>query len=247
MIDDEFTLMLDEDRRPEPEILRALPVFPLPNTVLLPGMLLPLNVFEPRYLDLVDHVLEAGGHLGIPLLRPGFEDDYAGRPEHEAIFGLGRMVSHQRLPDGRRFIRVEGLGRVRAIEELPPRAEFRELSVEVLPEMAPRDSHQLEVLKAQLERIGGTLDGDDTQMVQSVLRIPDERLMVYAVTAIMPTLGFVAHGDRMSNGRPALLDLQQQCLAARDADERVGTLIECAVGICDELGDSGRWPQRMWN
>lgn len=239
--------MLDDDRRPTAEVLEALPVFPLPNAVLLPGMVLPLNVFEPRYLELVDHVLEEGGYLGIPLLRPGFELDYDGRPEVEPVFGLGRLLSHQRLPDGRRFIRVEGLGRVRATSELPPRASFRELSVEILPELAPTDVHQLEVLKAQLERIAGTLDGDDEQMVQSVLRISDPRVMLYAITAIMPTLGFLAHGDRMSNGRPALLELQQCCLAADDGDGRVDALIECAAGICTELGDSNRWPRRMWN
>lgn len=239
--------MLDRDRMPSDEVLSALPVFPLPNAVLLPGMILPLNVFEPRYLELVDHVLAAGGHLGIPLLRPGYEEGYYERPELESVFGLGRLVSHQRLPDGRRFIRVEGLGRVRSLEELPSRASFREVSVEVLPEDGPGDEHQLEVLKAQLERISGTLDGDDDQMVQSVLRIPDLRLMLYAITAIMPTLGFLAHGDRMTNGRPSLLELQQRCLEAEDADARVETLIECAASICDELGDSGHWPRRMWN
>ncbi|MCA9653149.1 MAG: LON peptidase substrate-binding domain-containing protein [Myxococcales bacterium] len=239
--------MLDEDRKPGPEILAALPVFPLPNAVLLPGMVLPLNVFEPRYLELVDHVLESGGHLGIPLLRPGYEEQYQGRPDLEPVFGLGRLVSHQRLPDGRRFIRVEGLGRVRTLQELPARASFRELSVELLAEPPPHDGHQLEVLKAQLERIGGALECDDTQMVESVLRISDVRLMLYAITAIMPTLGFWAHGDRTTNGRPALLDLQQQSLAAADGDARVEALIEHAASICDTLADSGRWPRRMWN
>jgi len=239
--------MLDDDRRPGADVLEALPIFPLPNAVLLPGMMLPLNVFEPRYLALVDHVLEQGGFMGIPLLRPGYQDDYDGRPKHEEVLGLGRLVSHQPLADGRRFIRVEGLGRVRALEELPARAKFRELRVEVLPESEPHDEHQLEVLKAQLERIGSTLECDDTQMVHSVLKIPDTRLMLYAVTAIMPTLGFLAHGDRVSNGRPALLDLQQRSLAADDADGRVEVLIECVASICDALGDDGRWPRRMWN
>jgi uncharacterized protein len=238
--------MLDDDRRPGAAVLAALPVFPLPNAVLLPGMILPLNVFEPRYLALIDHVLQHGGHLGIPL-RPGFEQDYEGRPELEAVFGLGRLLSHQRLPDGRRFIRVEGLGRARRLHELPPRASFRELSVELLPEPVPSDALQLEVLKAQLERIAGTLDGDDEQMVQSVLRIPDPRIMLYAITAIMPTLGFLAHGDRVSNGRPGLLELQQRCLAALDADARVEALTECAAGICDELGESARFPRSMMN
>ncbi len=239
--------MLDDDQTPREEVLAALPVFPLPNAVLLPGMVLPLNVFEPRYLELVDQVLAHGGHLGIPLLRPGYEAEYEGRPEIEPVFGLGRLVSHQRLSDGRRFIRVEGLGRVRAVHELPQRASFRELQVEALPEPPPGDAHQLEVLKAQLERIGATLESDDAQMVECVLRIPDARLMLYAVTAIMPTLGFFAKIDRVSEGRPVLLDLQQRSLSAADTDGRVEVLIECAAGICDALGGSERWPQRVWN
>jgi uncharacterized protein len=239
--------MLDDDRRPGAAVLAALPVFPLPNAVLLPGMVLPLNVFEPRYLELVDHVLQSGGYVGVPLLRPGFEQDYEGRPELEAVLGLGRLLSHQQLPDGRRFIRVEGIGRAHVLEELPARKSFRELRVEVLPESSPTNAHQLEVLKAQLERIAGTLAGDEDQMVQSVLKIPDARIMLYAVTAIMPTLGFLAHGDRVSHGRPALLELQQRCLAAADADARADVLLECAAGICDELGDSDRFPRSMLN
>jgi hypothetical protein len=52
------------------QVLSSLPIFPLPNVVLLPGMVLPLNVFEPRYLELVDFVREHGQHIGVPLLRP---------------------------------------------------------------------------------------------------------------------------------------------------------------------------------
>lgn len=239
--------MLDDDRKPEPEVLAALPVFPLPNAVLLPGMVLPLNVFEPRYLDLVDHALAGGRHIGVPLLRPGYEDDYEGRPPVEPVLGLGRLVSHQRLPDGRRFIRLEGLGRVRVEEELPAERAFRQVRAEALPESSPADEHQLEVLTAQLERICSTLDAEDVHMVQSVLQIPDLRLRVYAIAAILPTLGYATFGERIVDGRPALLHVQQRCLDAETADERVGTLLGCFCGICDDLGDSGRWPQSVWN
>jgi uncharacterized protein len=239
--------MLDRSRMPGPRVLAALPVFPLPNVVLLPGMILPLNVFEPRYLDLVDHCLEGGRHIGVPLLRPGFEAQYDGRPEIEPVFGIGRLVSHQRLADGRRFVRLEGLGRVRVCRERGPRTTFREFEVEAMPEDEPSDAHQLEVLKAQLERIGATLDADDVRMLDSVLRIVDPRLMIYAIAAILPTLGYDTFADRTIDGRPTLLHLQQRCLDALTADARVATLLGCFSGICDNLGDSGRWPQHMWN
>jgi Lon protease-like protein len=231
---------------PDAEVLDALPIFPLPNTVLLPGMVLPLNVFEPRYLELVDHV-ERGGHIGVPLLRPGYEDDYEGRPDIEPVFGIGRLVSHQRLPNGRRFIRLEGLGRVRLRHELPPRASFREVCVAPMLEDEPDDHHQLDVLRAQLERICSTLDTEDEHLVLSVLQMPDARLMTYALTAILPTLGYGTFGDRFIGGRPTLLDLQQRCLEAETADDRVSALLSCFCGICDDLGDSGRFPRYVWN
>lgn len=239
--------MLEDESWPEGRVLDALPVFPLPNAVLLPGMVLPLNVFEPRYLELVDHALDNGQQVGVPLLRPGWQGEYDERPPVEPVFGVGKLVSHQRLPDGRRFIRLVGLGRVKSLAELPARASFRELEVEALPESDPTDLHRVEVLEAQLERIASTLDSDDMRMVQCVLEIPDARLRVYAIAAIMPTLGYATHADVVAQGRPMLLEMQQRCLDAEDADERVDHLIECAVTICDALGDSGRFPTSLVN
>ena len=239
--------MLEDEPWPGGRVLDALPVFPLPNAVLLPGMVLPLNVFEPRYLDLVDHALDHGQQVGVPLLRPGWQGEYEGRPPVEPVFGVGKLVSHQRLPDGRRFIRLVGLGRVKVVTELPARAKFREVEVEVLPETSPTDTHRIEVLEAQLERIASTLDSDDMRMVQCVLEIPDPRLRVYAIAAIMPTLGYATHADVLADGRPMLLEMQQRCLDADDADERVDRLIECAVTICESLGDSGRFPKSLCN
>ena len=66
--------MLDDVELAE-DVLTALPIFPLPNVVLLPGIVLPLNVFEPRYVDLVDHVIaqishRTHGERTEPLRRP---------------------------------------------------------------------------------------------------------------------------------------------------------------------------------
>jgi Lon protease-like protein len=230
----------------ESDVFAALPIFPLPNVVLLPGIVLPLNVFEPRYLDLVDHALDNGGHVGVPLLQPGFERRYDGRPPVEPVFGLGKLLSHQRLPDGRRFIRLEGVRRVRTIAELPTAARFRELEVELLPEEHPEDDNQLEVLKAQLERISRSLAGDDQQLLHSVLTIPDVRVMLYAIAAIIPTFGCVP-SNVDGRARSPLLEVQQRCLDAETADHRVKWLLDCSATICAELHDSGRFPRTMMN
>jgi Lon protease-like protein len=161
--------MLTARSTPLPEVLAALPIFPLPNVVLLPGMILPLNVFEPRYLQLVDHTLNEGQHIGVPLLRP-----------------RGERAAHLRLPDGRRLIRLEGLGRVRLVRELPMTHLFRQVEVTPLPEPPVYDRSTLLLLRSQIERLA-RLAGADGDALSSLLALPDPRLLLYALTAFLPS------------------------------------------------------------
>lgn len=92
-------------------------MFPLPNVVLFPGAQLPLIVFEPRYRNLIRDVVAADGWLAVPRLRPGFEEDYYGAPAIHEISGAGRVLEHNKLPDGRYTVVVEGQARVRLGEE----------------------------------------------------------------------------------------------------------------------------------
>lgn len=242
--------MLDLQRTPPAEVLAALPVFPLPNIVFLPGMVLPLNVFEPRYLELVDHVLEGGMHIGVPLLRPGpFPTGVA--PRFEPIFGIGRLIFHHELPDGRRFIRLEGLGRVETIEELPQDRDYRRVRVRDLAEDLPRDHNAFEVLKAQVERMARTFDDEDREMVHSILRLDDPRVIMYAFAALLPNVELLKAaelGQEPMFGHPCpYLEFQQQCLAAPDADARTELLMSRAASLLDELGESGRFPVAIMN
>ncbi|PRP91571.1 LON peptidase substrate-binding domain-containing protein [Enhygromyxa salina] len=254
--------MLDLDRLPAPDILAALPIFPLPNVVFLPNMVLPLNVFEPRYLDLIDHVLDGGMHLGVPLLRPDptlldpsdlalpVHDPGDERPAIEAVLGIGRLIAHQRLPDGRRFVRLEGLGRVRVQEELATaEGGFRRVAVEALPEQQPGDTHALEVLKAQVERMAETFDEDDRQMILTVLEIEDPRVTIYAIASLVPSVEIMraARRRRSLGGAMPHLRLQQRCLSAEDADIRVELLSERAQSLIDVLGESGSFPVSSLN
>ncbi|HEV2238980.1 MAG TPA: LON peptidase substrate-binding domain-containing protein [Ktedonobacterales bacterium] len=88
-------------------------LFPL-NLVLFPGMALPLNVFEPRYVAMVAQCLETGKPFGVMLARPeslfGLEVPYP-------VGTLARIVDHQRLPDGRYILLTHGTQRVRVLRE----------------------------------------------------------------------------------------------------------------------------------
>jgi Lon protease-like protein len=239
--------MLDRERMPPKEVLSALPVFPLPNVVFLPGMVLPLNVFEPRYLDLVDHVLEGGRHIGVPLLVDG-PRRRGEKPDIEPVFGVGHLVFHRRLPDGRRLIRLEGLGRVRAVQELPQTKRFREFEVEPLAEDEPLDHRSFGVLVAQLRRLFDGFEPEDREMVESIVGLHDPRVVLYAATALLPSIELArarASEAHPAEGRCPLLDFQQKCLDARDADVRVELLLERAAALLAERDPTVR-EQASW-
>lgn len=113
------------------DALSSLPIFPLPNCVLLPGGLLPLHVFEPRYRELTRDCL-AGHHLmGIARLRPGYGGTYYGRPPVYETCGVGKIICSEELPDGRFALLLRGVARVEIARELPMNRNYR--MVEALP------------------------------------------------------------------------------------------------------------------
>jgi len=87
----------------------TIPIFPLPNVVLFPNVFLPLHIFEPRYRAMVKDALASDRIIGMVLLRPGFEANYAGRPPVYPIGCAGLITHSEPLSDGRFNIVLRGL------------------------------------------------------------------------------------------------------------------------------------------
>ncbi len=104
-----------------------LPVFPLARTVMLPGALLPLHIFEPRYRALLAHSLETHRMIGMATLDPSRPAPDPGHPPLHREIGVGEIVSHQPLPDGRSNIVLQYVGRGVLEEELATTHPFREV------------------------------------------------------------------------------------------------------------------------
>ncbi len=111
------------------------PLFPLPEVVLLPGALLPLHVFEPRYRLMLKDALGGEKLIAMALLLPGYEESYQGAPAIDEWVGLGRIVAHEPLPDGRSNLLLAGLRRARVLEEDRSRP-YRRGRLEVLADDA---------------------------------------------------------------------------------------------------------------
>jgi Lon protease-like protein len=147
---------------------RPLPVFPLPDTVLFPGMPLPLHVFESRYRKMVADVLGSHRSIGICLLKPGWEESYQGRPAIYSIGCWGEISQHERLEDGRYNIILRARSRFRVREEHEGEP-YRLASVEAIPD-EPGDADALDGLRRRvLTTIAQAADGPRSLVLQGEL------------------------------------------------------------------------------
>jgi len=116
------------------DTLSELPIFPLPNCVLLPGGLLPLHVFEPRYRELTRDCLAGNQLMAVARLRPGYETSYYGRPPVYERCGVGRIICSEELADGRFALLLRGVARVEIARELPAERAYRLVEAHALPD-----------------------------------------------------------------------------------------------------------------
>jgi Lon protease-like protein len=119
----------------------TLPIFPLPNVVLFPNVVLPLHIFEARYRGMVADALEQDRIIGMVLLRPGWEDNYEGRPPVYTIGCAGLITHAERLNDGRFNIVLKGLEKF-AIEDEDESLPYRLARVRSIEESVRDDDKE---------------------------------------------------------------------------------------------------------
>ena len=131
-----------------------LPLFPLPTVVLFPNVFLPLHIFEPRYREMVADALAGDRVIGMVLLRPGWEQNYEGRPPVYSVGCSGLITHFEKLPDGRFNIMLRGLERFRVARENHERS-YRRALVEPLHEapLTRGDRELLRTLRGKLEAL----------------------------------------------------------------------------------------------
>ncbi|MEL6713759.1 MAG: LON peptidase substrate-binding domain-containing protein [Planctomycetota bacterium] len=125
----------EEDPRPS----TVVPLFPLRGVFLLPRQVLPLHVFEPRYRQMVDDVLDAQGRLAMGTVLEGEATGSADSEEHPprvlSVAGVGEIARHERTPDGRYFIWLFGIGRF-DVEEVPSERLYRRVRIRPFEEQS---------------------------------------------------------------------------------------------------------------
>ena len=170
---------------PDFEALPArLPIFPLPGALLLPGGRLPLNIFEPRYLEMFEEAL--GGPRLIGMIQPNVETGEPGSAPLHDIGCAGRIAAFSETEDGRFLVTLSGVIRFAVTEELPAcsyrkvRPDYSPYQDDLTPDAGSIERERLLVaLKAYFQ--AQTIDGDWNSIEQA----DDERLVI-ALSMLCP-------------------------------------------------------------
>lgn len=125
--------MFGGDMSTEELLPLELPIFPLAGALLLPGATLPLNVFEPRYLNLIEDALGYGRIVGMVQPMSAEAESPEGEPPVYQTGCAGRIVSFAETGDGRFAITLLGICRFHIVEELELNSGYRRVTPDYEP------------------------------------------------------------------------------------------------------------------
>ena len=109
-----------------PEII---PVFPLSNFIIFPKTTVPLNIFEPRYIDMIDDSMKSNKFIG--MVQPkNNKENKTQNPELYKIGCLGKITSFKETGDGRYLIELKGLIRFNIVNETNSNKKYRECKID---------------------------------------------------------------------------------------------------------------------
>ena len=106
---------------------KKIPVFPLSNFIIFPKTTVPLNIFEPRYIDMINDSMKSNKLIG--MIQPKNSESKQIKPELHKVGCLGKITSFRETDDGRFLIELKGIIRFRKIEEIITENKYRVLEV----------------------------------------------------------------------------------------------------------------------
>ncbi len=167
------------------EVPEVIPVFPLAGALLLPRARIPLNIFEPRYLAMVEDALRGDRIIG--LIQPATEEAEA--PVLLPVGCAGRLTQFAETGDGRYLVTLTGIARFRIVEEIAASTPYRQCRVAFSgfqSDFTPRDGEEAVDRVRVLETLRQFADANDLQIDwQSIREAPNEAL-VNALSMMSP-------------------------------------------------------------
>ena len=130
----------------------TIPVFPLSNFIIFPKTTVPLNIFEERYLNMVDDAMKSNKFIG--MIQPvKSKNENNEQPDLHKIGCLGKITSFRETNDGRYLIEIKGVIRFQTIEEIKTNNKYREVMVDFSKFSKDLDNNDQEIKFMDLELI----------------------------------------------------------------------------------------------
>ena len=131
---------------------KTIPVFPLSNFIIFPKTTVPLNIFEERYLNMVDDAMKSNKFIG--MIQPvKSKNENNELPDLHKIGCLGKIISFRETNDGRYLIEIKGVIRFQTIEEIKTNNKYREVMVDFSKFSKDLDNDDQEIKFMDLELI----------------------------------------------------------------------------------------------
>jgi len=203
----------------------VIPVFPLPGALLLPRGELPLNIFEPRYLALVDAALAGDRIIGMiqPKIGPAGVDETE-PPALSAVGCIGRLTAFQETGDGRYLITLTGISRFQVIEEIDADTPFRQCRITAEPfaiDFSERQGENAVDRQKLLTTLRDFLEANDMETDWESINRASTETLVNALSMLSP------YGPRE----------KQALLEAADLETRAEVLIAVTEMALARAGD----------
>ena len=107
---------------------KIIPIFPLSNFIIFPKTTVPLNIFEPRYIEMVNDAMKTNKLIG--MIQPKNSDNNENQPELYTVGCLGKITSFKETDDGRYLIELKGLIRFKILKEVKSIKKYRECEID---------------------------------------------------------------------------------------------------------------------
>ena len=194
------------------DLPKQIPLFPLSNFIIFPKTTVPLNIFEPRYIEMVNNCMKSNKLLG--MIQPKSFSNDINKPELHTIGCLGKITSFKETEDNRYLIELKGIIRFKIFKEIKSSFQYREYEVDF------KDYHQ------------------DLEEKQEKIQFSDLELIFKDLKALFDKRGFIVNWkslekqslnetiNALSMASPFTLEEKQVLLEAKNLDIRKNKIAE---------------------
>ena len=194
------------------DLPKQIPLFPLNNFIIFPKTTVPLNIFEPRYIEMVNNCMKSNKLLG--MIQPKSLKNNISKPELHNIGCLGKITSFKETDDNRYLIDLKGLIRFKISREIKSSFQYREYEIDF------KDYHQ------------------DLEEKEEKLQFSDLELIFKDLKSLFDKRGFIVNWkslekqslnetiNALSMASPFTLEEKQVLLEAKNLDIRKNKIAE---------------------